>query len=687
MSVLTESSLASFGIWWFTLLICGLLCWPLCAALFPGSIDRGYLASKAAAIVLASYAAWLASAAGFVSFAGAGPLVGLATLAVLPVIFGMQRLPVSPRIFLARELFFTSLLAAGAVIRATSPDIHGLEKFMDFGFMNGAMRAEAMPPPDPWFGGAPINYYYFGHLMAAWVTLVSGVPADHGYNLMMATIFAATASLVFTLVQDALTESGRVTARVTALVASAAVVFGGNFHTVIYGALRPWAGSQTGRDYFFYPDSTRFIGFDPPTDDKAFTEMPAYGFAVADLHGHVSNLPVTMLLLLVMFHAVAQRGAAARAVVPVKPHHVAAAGFLLGAAVMTNAWDAVIYGLVISLLGLAAWLSAERLRISELFRLAGQGLSALAIAILVILPFLIHFRPFGEGVRLVEKTTPLWQWLTLYMHLLPGCLAALAGWALFRQRSAAAAFSAALAAASLTLLILPEIVFLKDIYGADHARANTMFKLTFQGQPLGVIAAALTIGLLLTRAGRRLPQVAALLIAAPLVMPLVYPRYWLWDRLRDVPPARYTLDGLRFVAREAPGEEELIPVIRGLALAPGKRLLEAPGDSYSYAGRFSALTGQPVPLGWRNHEWLWRSDWPKVSRLSGQIEKIYASRSPEEACPPLRALAVQYVVVGRIERQIYPALKEETFRKLGRAIAEKGETRLYEIAGDACGVP
>ena len=226
--------------------------------------------------------------------------------------------------------------------------------------------------------------------------------------------------------------------------------------------------------------------------------MPAYGFAVADLHGHVSNLPVTMLLLLVMYHAVAQNGSVARAILPAKPWHVTALGFLLGVAVMTNAWDAAIYGLAMCLLALVVWLGEQRLQMTDFLRLAGQGLGILAIAILTIFPFLLHFEPFGEGVRLVERTTPAWQWLVLYLHLLPGCTAAIAGWALLRQRSATASFAAALAFSSLTLLVLPEIVYLKDIYGADHARANTMFKLTFQGQPLGVIAAGLAIGLLLT---------------------------------------------------------------------------------------------------------------------------------------------------------------------------------------------
>jgi uncharacterized membrane protein len=684
MRALTDGSLGSFGAWWIALTLCGLLAWPLCAVLFPGSKDRGYLAAKAVGLLLATHVAWLASSLGLLSFARSGVLAGLAVLVLLNAALLNGRLPLPLRGIARRELFFVVFLAIGTIIRVTNPDIYGLEKFMDFGFMNAGMRADAMPPPDMWYGGEPINYYYFGHITASWLALATGVPADHGYNLMMATVFALVASLIYALVRDALPEAQPNISRVMAALTAACVVLGGNFHTVVYGAFRHWAGSQTGRDYYYYPDSTRYIGFDPPTDDKAFTEMPAYGFAVGDMHGHVLNLTVNMLLLFVLFHAVAPKGSDQPPHARLKTEHLIAMGFLLGLSIMTNTWDFVLYGLVITLVGLLAWLSAPVLSATALLRLFFQGLGLVAVALVVAMPFLASFQPFGEGVRLVEKTTPVWQWLVLYTNLLPGCLAAITAYAFFRQKQGTAVFAAALAASCLAILILPEIIYLKDIYGSDHARANTMFKFTFQGQTIGIIAAGITTGLLLGKLKGRYSQALPFVIAAPLLMPLIYPNYWLKDRVANNPLHKLSLSGLDFVAREAPGEEELMPIVRSLVLEPGQRILEADGNSYSYAARFSALTGQPTPLGWRNHQWLWRGDWNTVAALAGRVGEAYRAPNSQKACEMLKALSVRYVIIGDVERKTYPDLREDVFQSIGRERAAAGNTRIYEIETRAC---
>ncbi len=685
MRALTDGSLASLGAWWIAITLCGFLAWPLCARLFPYSIDRGYLAAKAAGILLAAYAAWLASSLGLLSFARSGVIAGIACLALLGFLLRARHLPLPLRDAAGRELVFIGFLAIGALIRVTNPDIYGLEKFMDFGFMNAGMRADAMPPPDMWYGGDPINYYYFGHITASWLALASGVPADHGYNLMMATIFALVASLVYALVRDALSTAGRNVSRVTAALTASCVVLGGNFHAVVYGTFRDWANSKTGRDYFYYPDSTRFIGFDPPTDDKAFTEMTAYGFAVGDMHGHVLNLTVNMLLLFVLFHAVAPAAPGLPPNTRIRILHLVAAGFLLGLSIMTNTWDFILYGLVITIVGFLSWQASPKLSAGALLRLALQGLAVIAVALLVAMPFLAQFRPFSEGVRLVEKTTPAWQWLVLYMNILPGCIAAVIAYVFFRHRSGPAVFAAALAAAALIILLLPEIFYVKDIYGSDHARANTMFKFTFQGQAIGIIAAGITAGLFLGRLKGRYTQLLPFVIAIPLSMPLIYPNYWLKDRLAHMRIHDYSLGGLDFVAREAPGEERLLPVVRSLVLDPGQTILEADGDSYTYASRFSALTGQPSPLGWRNHEWLWRGDWDTVAAISGRIAAVYNAKTTDELCRLLGELSVRYVIVGDVERRAYPELREDTLKAAGRLRAEAGSTQIYDMESGPCG--
>ena len=77
-------------------------------------------------------------------------------------------------------------------VRSNLPDIHGLEKFMDFGILNSILRADYFPPKDMWYTPSPINYYYFGHLITAVITKLTFIPSFITYNLMIATLFAFT---------------------------------------------------------------------------------------------------------------------------------------------------------------------------------------------------------------------------------------------------------------------------------------------------------------------------------------------------------------------------------------------------------------------------------------------------------------------------------------------------------------
>ena len=48
-----------------------------------------------------------------------------------------------------------------------------------------------------WYAGLPINYYYFGHLVTATTTKLSGLDLAYTFNLMLATIFALTLTMSF----------------------------------------------------------------------------------------------------------------------------------------------------------------------------------------------------------------------------------------------------------------------------------------------------------------------------------------------------------------------------------------------------------------------------------------------------------------------------------------------------------
>src|SRR3989344_3265356 len=54
------------------------------------------------------------------------------------------------KILLFEEIIFLAGLFFWSYIRAHQPDIHGLEKYMDFGFVNSIIRSEYFPPLDMW---------------------------------------------------------------------------------------------------------------------------------------------------------------------------------------------------------------------------------------------------------------------------------------------------------------------------------------------------------------------------------------------------------------------------------------------------------------------------------------------------------------------------------------------------------
>ena len=71
------------------------------------------------------------------------------------------------------------------------------------------------------------------------------------------------------------------------LLGGAAVAFCGNIHYVLYGIILSAIKRFRGEEYFYwFPDSTRYIGYDPDLPDKTIHEFPAYSSGLGDLHAH-----------------------------------------------------------------------------------------------------------------------------------------------------------------------------------------------------------------------------------------------------------------------------------------------------------------------------------------------------------------------------------------------------------------
>ncbi len=438
--------------WYFYLLVIGIVFYPLTKQLFNRFFDHGYPFSKTLGIIVISYLAL------FLGGLHLFPFTKLALYGLLIVSAGLNfyvfwrdkdRLTLKSITFnklfafIFEEILFLLALIFLSFVRGQEPSIHGLEKFMDFGFMNSILRSTHFPPLDMWYSagpdlngvehaqGFPINYYYFGHLTGAMLIKLSGISPFVGYNLILATIFAQGITLTFSLVaniihiiqKSVLKKLQPVTLRsyfntyVFGLLGSFILNLAGNLHT-IYLFTKGYPNdtpqpfwkilSSLNPSKYWYPNATRFIPF-------TIHEFPSYSYVVADLHGHVFDIPFVLLTLATLFHLFYSHFADKSEIkntkkeaplliddyraIPqfVKSTVLSRSGFLtifLGVMCavhyMTNAFDGPIYLLLTLTVLFFIY------RFSYLYIL--HGILLLITYLLISLPFTSHFSLFVSGV-------------------------------------------------------------------------------------------------------------------------------------------------------------------------------------------------------------------------------------------------------------------------------------------------
>lgn len=681
----SDGSIGYALVWWATLLILGAMTWSGLRRWTGGWHDAGWPVARHAGLLAAAVIVWIPAhlAPVFTRTAVLASVLALAAGA-----WWLRRSPRSgpalPRIHIRvlamAELRFALPLAFYLLMRGFNGDAVGLEKFMDYAFLNAAVHSQSMPPPDPWFSGKTINYYYFGQYLAAFVCKLTGTPPRFGYNLMLATMFAGVFQLAWSLVAELAAGVAPRVRNLAAVTAAFWITMGGNLHAFLYGLLRPLlvasgfatAPAQT----FLISDPTRFVGYNPPRPDKLITEFPAYAFYVGDLHAHLVNLPNVLLFLcatLGWLRARSANDASARG-------WLAGAAALLGLFVAANTWDAGMYGgLLAALLG---WPLVSRTATPRGARTLLDMVIAASVATFVAAWFLVGFRPPGQGVGLTHSHTPLWQWMVLY-----GWQTALAfaGLILLRRRRATPETSmvVALTACGVGFAIVPELVYLKDIYGAEYYRGNTAFKFGFQAFLLLTLCACVAVAMLIdwiARANWR-PAVAVLAIEALLLPPLCYGWFVASAALGPWRDREWSLDGGRHLMRHA--EDAQIVRCLDANRRPGDVLVEAVGDSFSFAARISTYSAIPAVLGWPVHELLWRRLDPEVDARREAVGRLYAATDPDAA----RAIAARYgarwIVVGETERALYPQLNELALTSIGHVVFQAGQSFIVELPSEA----
>ena len=396
--------------WWLVLELIGFVALPLTTWIFGNLKDNGIALTKIMGLLFVTYFSWVLTRLGF----NYGTVIaGLSVLIVLTIsllIISFKGYHFDKKALVRTEVLFTSAFLVFVIIRAYNPDISwtGGEKLMDMSFINTILRSTSFPPVDPWLSGEPMQYYYFGYLVAANLIKLSNVLPSIGFNLGVATMFALSATAAYGIGKDLVSNN-----RVFALIIMAFVVIFGNpagfiqllvtlFVPKYYSVFNIPQGDVLARlsAYNYWPTS-RVI-------PNTINEFPYFSFIQADLHAHMIAIAFQLLMIALLLNLL--RGG--------KEYNIpllAVITLLLGFMFPLNSWDYPTYAIFFVMV-LVAW----RIRVSakqgktqgftgrifsvhpvELAKLAVVGAVVIISSILLYLPYHLLSSNVSHSLRLV----------------------------------------------------------------------------------------------------------------------------------------------------------------------------------------------------------------------------------------------------------------------------------------------
>ena len=365
--------------------------------------------------------------------------------------------------------------------------------------------------------------------------------------------------------------------------------------------------------------------------------------------------------------------------------HILLVSVLLGMFQWTNFWDFVIYFVVTGGVVLFMNIICFRGKFLVILKVtAVQAAEVLAVSYLIILPFTLKFETMVQGVALAQYhslphqllvlwgvsalITVLFLFCTLWEKLRKKRKKNLYTW--MRSLCISDLFGVIMGLCALGLVLIPELVYVRDIYENGNARANTMFKLTYQAYIMFGMVMGYAIYRMLLLSRQKLVRALTTVGLVLLVWTCGYfgrsVRSWFGEVWY---PSNYQgLDATAFLETDFPGDASGIRWLKE-HIDGSPVVLEANGDSYSGFERVSAMTGLPTVLGWYVHEWLWRNDVADLNEKSADVESIYTSEDPSVVKALLEQYEVSYIFVGSKEREKYAErLNETLLQSLGEVV-------------------
>jgi len=602
------------------------------------------------------------------------------------------------------EFIFLAALSLWCYIRAHFPDINGLEKYADYGFINSALRSESMPPMDMWYFPESINYYYFGHFVTAVLTKLSNIDSAITYNLMVSTVFSLSFVSCFSLSSNLVSLSSRGNTFsynkiiILGLLSCCLLTLGGNLHTIIH----IWDGIGK----YWYPDATRYIPF-------TIHEFPLYSFVIADLHGHLNNIPYVIFGIAVLLSLIIKFDLRINKwVIP----YLVFFGFNVGIYYITNSIDAAIYMLLPGFIIFIINIYKGDNFLNVIAQSAIITIIVIFCALLFTLPFQLHFKPFASSIGFVKDRSPFqmllvlwgffwfysfsfiialinhrWSKINILNNIIKKVLTVINSFfgyevkqKIIQQNIAEDSdkitkidlFVFSIIVTSTLLIMFPEFFYVKDIYQNQHYRTNTVFKFVFQSY----ILYSIILGYIIFRINQILIRPIFILwiviLSIGYLSVMIYPYFAINGYYQNLNTYR-GLNGIKYLEKYPDDYKAILWMRNNIEGTP--TIVEAVGESFTEYARVSANTGLPTIVGWRVHEWLWRGSFDPVGKRSVEVSDIYTSNNVEKTKQLIKKYNVQYIFIGKFERDQYKNLNEEKIKSVSKEVFRSNDTVIYQI--------
>ncbi len=331
----------AFLLWWLVAVGLGWIAFPLCWRLLGGLPDRGLGVSKALGLLAAGYLLWAGASLGVLANGPAGAWLAVVGLAGLAGWLGWSQrramgewLTHRRRLVVAHEVIFLLAFAFWAFVRANNPQIQHTEKPMEMAFLSAILRSARFPPHDPWLAGYAISYYYFGYVLLALLTQLTGVLPSVAFNLGNAMWFALAVSGAYTILYNLIALRRPRPSPWAPLLGPAIVLLMGNLEVVLdvlhhrhyFWQVNPdgsmsstfWSWLNINRlamppsspptwvpDRFLWWWQASRVIQDVDLAGRAIElidEFPFFSFLLADNHPHLLVLPFVFLAIALSLH-------------------------------------------------------------------------------------------------------------------------------------------------------------------------------------------------------------------------------------------------------------------------------------------------------------------------------------------------------------------------------------------------